>query len=56
METQMMCMSHYEMKPCVYEKFVEEKECIRTNGMLVNIFVYLYQASQFNVMNASTTC
>ena len=30
----MTCMGHCEIKPHVYEKFVEKIKCLRTTGML----------------------
>ena len=30
----MTCMGHYEIKPPIYKKFIEEKKFILTNGMV----------------------
>ena len=38
----MMCMGHYEIKPPIYEKFIEKNKCIHTNDMLENGLMYLY--------------
>ena len=48
-------MGHYEIKPPMYEKFMEKNKCIHTNGMLESRLMYLYQDVQFNVINVSTT-
>ena len=44
----MMCMGDYEIKPPIYDKFIEKNECIRTNGRLENRLMYLYYA--FNLI------
>ena len=36
----MMCMAHYELKPAMYERFVEKNKCIRTKDMLENGLMY----------------
>ena len=36
------CVGHYEIKPPIYKKFIEEKQFIRTNGMLKDVVMYLY--------------
>jgi hypothetical protein len=41
--------------PLIYEKFIERNKYIHANGKLENGLMYLYQAYQFNVINASTT-
>ena len=33
-------MDRYEIKPSVYEKFIEENKCIHTNGMLGNRLMF----------------
>ena len=38
----MTCVGHYEIKPPIYEKFIEKNKCIRTNDMLENGLMYLY--------------
>ena len=43
-----------KLNPPIYEKFIEKNECMHTNGMLENGLIYLYSASQFNVINVST--
>ena len=30
------CVGRCEIKPPIYEKFIEKNNCIRTNGMLEN--------------------
>ena len=37
-------VGHYEIKPPIYEKFMKNKKCICTNGMLENGLMYLYKA------------
>ena len=32
----MRCVGHYENKPPMYEKFIDDNKCIRTNGVLGN--------------------
>ena len=50
-----MCMDHYEINPSMYGNVKErEKFCTRTNGRLENGFMYLYEAFQLLVINAST--
>ena len=49
------CMGHYEINPPTYKKFIEKNKCICTNGTLENGLMYLYQAFQISVINASTT-
>jgi hypothetical protein len=51
----MTCVGHYEIKSLIYEMFMEKKRCKHKNGMIENELMYLYQAFQSNVMNASTT-
>ena len=53
LETKIMCMGNYEMKPHVYVKIKVKIKCVRTNDMLENGLMYLYWASQFNVIYAS---
>ena len=36
-----MCVGHYEMKPFIYENFMEKNKCISTNDKLENGPVYL---------------
>jgi hypothetical protein len=53
----MMRMGHYKIKPPItYKFFAKENICIRTNGMLKNGLICLYQDFQFDVINTSTTC
>ena len=40
------------MKPSIYEKFIGKIRCTCTNNMLKYGFKYLYEAFQFNAMNA----
>ena len=42
LQTDMMCMGHYEIKPPIYKIFVEKNKCLHTNDMLENGLVYLY--------------
>ena len=42
LETQMMCMDHYEIKLPRYDKFIEKTKCIRIDGMLENRLMHLY--------------
>ena len=37
-----MCKGLYEIKPPIYEKFIENNKCIHTKGMLENGLMYLY--------------
>ena len=39
----MMCVGHYEIKPPIYENFIEGNIYIYTNGVLENGLMYLYQ-------------
>ena len=50
-----MYVSHNEIKPPIYEKFIEKNKCIHTIDMLENGLVNLYKAFKFNVIKASTT-
>jgi hypothetical protein len=36
LETQMMCVGHFEIKPLIYKKLIEKNKCIRINGILEN--------------------
>ena len=47
-----MCVGHCEMQLSIYKKSIEKNNCIHTYGMLENGLKYLYQAFQFNVINA----
>ena len=38
----MMCMRGYEIKPPIYEKFLEEYKFARNNNRLENGLKYLY--------------
>jgi hypothetical protein len=38
----MTCMGHFEIKPLIHKKFIEENICICTNGMLNNGLIYFY--------------
>jgi hypothetical protein len=49
----MMCVGHYEIKPLIYEKFIEKNKCICTHGKLGNGVKCLCLAFQFNMINAS---
>ena len=42
LDTLMMCMSHYEIKPLIHGNFTEEHKCIHSYTMLENGFMYLY--------------
>ena len=48
-----MFTTNYEIKPHVYEKFIEEKQIY--NGRLEIGLMHLHKASQSNVMNSFTT-
>ena len=51
----MTCMGHYEIKPPVYEKLIEENKCTCINSGLENGLIYLHQVICSNVVNDSTT-
>ena len=51
----MMCVGEYEIKPFTHENLVEKNKCIHTNGRVKNGLMYLYEASQFNMIKTSTT-
>ena len=34
LNTETMCVGHYEIKPLIYEEFIEKNNCICTKGML----------------------
>ena len=51
----MMCVDPYEINPPIYGKLIKNNKCVHTNGKLENKFMYLYQAFQFEAINASTT-
>jgi len=36
LETQMMCVGRFEIKPLIYKKLIEKNKCICINGMLDN--------------------
>lgn len=43
--TYMMCLSHYEIEPHIYKKFIDKNICIPTNGVLQNGVVYVLSIS-----------
>ena len=38
----MACVSHFEMKSPIYEKFIKKNTCTCTNNMLENGLMYVY--------------
>ena len=50
-----MYVDHCESKPPKHEKFTYKNKCICPNNNLENELIYLNQAFQFNVINASIT-
>ena len=50
----MTCMGHHDIKPPICKKFVR-KTNVRTNVVLENGVMCLYNAFQYDVINASTT-
>lgn len=57
----MTCVGHYENKSPMYEKFINDNKCIRTNGVLGNKLMfsslcgkflhYIYKTYVFHVIN-----
>ena len=43
----MTCVGHYEIKPPIYDRFVEKKKCVRTNGILENGLMHFYNFLKF---------